>query len=102
MDCGGLPSNQKISTDTEQEAIAILSRPVYRGFKPTLDAEYLAKKHDINVSCQTMRRWMMGAKLWRARKQHIEKIYEWRPAGSRPRVDHHERCVPIGPIRPTQ
>jgi biotin operon repressor len=28
----GLPSNRKISADTEREAVAILSRPVYRGF----------------------------------------------------------------------
>jgi biotin operon repressor len=27
----GLPSNRKISADTEKEAVAILSRPVYRG-----------------------------------------------------------------------
>ena len=79
----GLPSNRKISGDTEQEAIAILSRPVYRGFGPTLAAEYLAKKHDIEVSRETLRQWMIRAKLWRARKQHIEKIHEWRPRRSR-------------------
>ena len=33
----GLPSNRKISADTEKEAVAILSRPVYRGFGPTLE-----------------------------------------------------------------
>jgi hypothetical protein len=27
----GLPSNRKISADTEQKAVAILSQPVYRG-----------------------------------------------------------------------
>ena len=79
----GLPSNRKISADTEQEAGAILSRPVYRGFGPTLAAEYLARKHDIEVSRETVRQWMIGAKLWRARKQHIEKIHEWRPRRSR-------------------
>jgi transposase len=79
----GLPSNRKISGDTEQEAVEILSRPVYRGFGPTLAAEYLAKKHDIEVSRETVRQWMTGAKLWRPRKQHIEKIHEWRPRRSR-------------------
>jgi biotin operon repressor len=62
----GLPSNRKIGADTEQEAVAILSRPVYRGFGPTLASEYLAKKHDIAVSRETVRQWMMGAKLWKA------------------------------------
>jgi hypothetical protein len=79
----GLPSNRKISADTEQEAVSILSRPVYKGFGPTLATEYLAKKHDIEVSRETVRQWMIGAKLWRARKQHVEKIHEWRPRRSR-------------------
>jgi biotin operon repressor len=79
----GLPSNRKISADTEQEAVTILSQPVYRGFGPTLAAEYLAKKHDIEVSRETVRQWMIAAKLWRARKQRIEKVHEWRPRRSR-------------------
>ena len=79
----GLPSNRKISADTEQEAITILSQPVYRGFGPTLASEYLAKKHDIAVSRETLRQWMIRAKLWRARKQHMEKVHEWRPRRSR-------------------
>jgi biotin operon repressor len=79
----GLPSNRKISADTEQEAVTILSQPVYRGFGPTLAAEYLAKKHDIEVSRETVRQWMIGAKLWRARRQRIEKVHEWRPRRSR-------------------
>ena len=79
----GLPSNRKLSADSEREAIAILSQPVYRGFGPTLAAEYLAKKHAIDVSRETVRQWMMGAKLWRARKQRIEKVHEWRPRRSR-------------------
>lgn len=79
----GLPSNRKINADTEQKVITILSQPVYRGFGPTLAAEHLGKKHDIQVSRETVRQWMIQAKLWRARKQHIEKIHEWRPRRSR-------------------
>jgi len=56
---------------------------VYRGFGPTLGAEYLAKKHKIRVSRETVRQWMIGAKLWRARKLRVEKIHEWRPRRSR-------------------
>ncbi len=79
----GLPSNRKIAVETEQEAVAILKRPVYRGFGPTLGSEYLAKKHGIEVSRETVRQWMIQAKLWRARQQHLEKIHEWRPRRSR-------------------
>ena len=63
--------------------MSILSGPVYRGFGPTLGAEYLAKKHKIRASRETVRQWMIGAKLWRARKQRVGKIHEWRPRRSR-------------------
>ena len=79
----GLPSNCRINADTEQRAVAILSQPVYGGFRPTLAAEYLAQKHAIEVSRETVRQWMIRAKLWRARKQRVEKIHEWRPRRSR-------------------
>ncbi len=79
----GLPSNRKVAVETQREAVAILARPVYRGFGPTLASEYLAKKHGIEVSRETVRRWMIEAKLWRARKQQVEKIHEWRPRRSR-------------------
>ena len=71
----GLPSNRKIGAETEQEAIAILSRAVYRGFGPTLASEYLAKEHQIEVSRETLRQWMMEAKLWHARQQPVEKVH---------------------------
>lgn len=79
----GLPSNRKVDGETQREAVAILTRPVYRGFGPTLASEYLAKKHGIAVSRETVRQWMMEAKLWRARQQRVEKIHEWRPRRSR-------------------
>jgi transposase len=79
----GTPSNRKVDDETQREAVAILTRPVYRGFGPTLASEYLAKKHGIPVSRETVRQWMMQAKLWRARKQHVEKVHAWRPRRSR-------------------
>jgi biotin operon repressor len=79
----GLPSNRQVDVETQGEAVAILSRPVYRGFGPTLASEYLAKKHNIQVSRETVRQWMIQAKLWRARQQRVEKIHAWRPRRSR-------------------
>ena len=35
----GKPSNRKIAASTEQEAVEILSAPVYQGFGPTLACE---------------------------------------------------------------
>jgi hypothetical protein len=79
----GGSSNRKIEEVTRQKAIELLSQEVYRGFGPTLASEYLAKKHDIEVSRETTRKWMVEAKLWRPRRQRMEKTHEWRPRRSR-------------------
>ena len=62
----GKPSKRRIEERIEQEAVKILSAPVYEGFGPTLAAEYLSKKHGIEASKETVRKWMIRGKLWRA------------------------------------
>src|SRR5690242_11438163 len=79
----GKPSNRKIEEKLEREAVKILSAPVYAGFGPTLAAEYLGTKHGIEVSKETVRQWMMRAKLWRGKKQKIKQVHTWRPRRSR-------------------
>src|SRR5713226_9169667 len=39
------PSQRRIEASVEKEAVKILSAEVYRGFEPTLAAEYLHKRH---------------------------------------------------------
>jgi hypothetical protein len=56
---------------------------VYQGFGPTLAAEYLNKKHDLEVGRETVRQWMLAAKLWRAQPKRVEKVHQWRARGSR-------------------
>lgn len=79
----GRPSNQRIAQSVEEEAIQILSADLYKGFGPTLASEYLADKHDIEVSKETLRQWMIRAKLWRAKEQKVKAIHVWRPRRSR-------------------
>jgi transposase len=79
----GRRSNRKLSDSTRSKAVEILSRDVYRGFGPTLAAEYLAKKHQVQVSRETLRGWMIEAKLWRAQAKRVEKVHTWRPRRSR-------------------
>jgi transposase len=75
----GKPSNRRIDASIEQEAVKILSTPVYEGFGPTLAAEYLGKKHGIEASKETVRKWMIGGKLWRADKEKLKQVHVWRP-----------------------
>ena len=79
----GRRSNRRLEEETRANAMRILSQDVYRGFGPTLAAEYLAKKHKVQVSRETLRGWMVEAKLWRAQPKHVEKVHTWRPRRSR-------------------
>jgi DNA-binding Lrp family transcriptional regulator len=79
----GKPSNRRIGEKIEKQAVKILSAPVYEGFGPTLAAEYLANKHGIKASKETVRQWMIGGKLWRAKKEKVKQVHAWRPRRSR-------------------
>ena len=79
----GRSSNRKLPAELEQRATAVLSDPVYRGFGPTLAAEYLHKQHQITVSKETLRRWMAKADLWQAGRRRVVEVHQWRPRRSR-------------------
>lgn len=79
----GEKSNRRIEEKIRQEAVKILSQEVYRGFGPTLASEYLAKRHKVSVSRETVRKWMIEAKLWRAKKERVGKVHQWRARRSR-------------------
>jgi transposase InsO family protein len=79
----GQPSNRKIEERIEQKAVKILSLPQYEGFGPTLAAEYLGQKHGIDASKETVRKWMIGGKLWQANKEKVKQVHLWRPRRSR-------------------
>ena len=77
----GKPSNRKIPVRVERKAVKLV-RAEYGDFGPTLAAEYLAERHGVRVSRETLRKWMMGAGIWRRRKQRIHQVHVWRPRRS--------------------
>jgi hypothetical protein len=79
----GRPSNRRMEESVEKTAVKILGMEVYQGFGPTLAAEYLRKKHKIEASKETVRKWMMAGKLWRAKKDKVRQVHVWRPRRSR-------------------
>jgi hypothetical protein len=79
----GRASNRRLPVEMEQRAMAVLAEPVYRGFGPTLAAEYLHQRHQITVSKETVRQWMAKAELWQAGRRRMVEIHEWRPRRSR-------------------
>ena len=78
----GRASNRKTSQADREKIIRILSQEVYRGFGPTLAAEYLAQKHGVKIGREALRQILIGAGLWRARGQKVAAVHEWRPRRS--------------------
>src|SRR5712691_3456540 len=79
----GRASNRRIEEQIERQAVQILSARVYEGFGPTLAAEYLESKHGIEASKETVRKWMMRGKLWRAKREKVKQMHCWRPRRAR-------------------
>src|SRR5580700_4553293 len=79
----GKRSNRRLEEKSQAQAMAILGQEKYRGFGPTLASEYLSRHHQITVSRETVRAWMIEARLWQSRKQKVMKIHPWRQRRSR-------------------
>lgn len=80
----GKSSNRKLGGAIRKRAMEILSDPRCHDFGPTYARDHLAKKHRIKVSKETLRRWMIEDKRWRAGKKKPEKkIHAWRERRSR-------------------
>jgi transposase len=78
----GRSSNRKIAAKIEAQAIEILKQPEWHDFGPTFAAEQLGKRHQIRVSDETVRQWMMRAGLWKSRAKKPEQVHCWRPRRS--------------------
>jgi transposase-like protein/biotin operon repressor len=74
----GRPSNRKRSQKDRDEMVRILSQEVYKGFGPTLAAEYLAKKHKLQIGREALRQLMIPAKLWPGRRRKMGDVHVWR------------------------
>ncbi len=63
----GRASNRKTSPYRKSTILALVKEH-YHEFGPTLAAEMLEERHDIYVSCECLRGWMIEAELWKPRK----------------------------------
>ncbi|MDX1984340.1 MAG: hypothetical protein SFV51_28965 [Bryobacteraceae bacterium] len=62
----GSESNRKIDEEIQKRAVELLRGEDCLGFGPTYASEYLADKHKIEASRETVRQWMRKAGLWKA------------------------------------
>ena len=62
------PSNRRMEAG-RRERVLELYQGKYGDFGPTLAVEYLRKDDGEDLSEETLRRWLMAAGLWQARRQ---------------------------------
>jgi hypothetical protein len=61
--------HQKVLLAITRCRTAALVRQNFRDFGPTLAAEALLERHGVEISRETLRKWMVGDGLWLSRKQ---------------------------------
>src|SRR3954468_6261768 len=64
----GRPSNNRFSEVLRDQAVSLV-REHYSDFGPTLAAEKLEERHDLRVSRETLRAWMIQAGIWLPRAE---------------------------------
>jgi hypothetical protein len=64
----GRASNNQLGVGLRDYALELV-RQNYRDFGPTLAAEALLERHELEVSRETLRKWMIEDGLWLSRKQ---------------------------------
>jgi len=77
----GRESNRKIPQELKDRVIE-LYRQSYEGFGPTLAQEKLTERDGISISDETLRRWLIGAELWK-KKRKGRQHRQWRPRKDR-------------------
>jgi len=83
----GRPSNRKTPEGVKRRAVELYQEKkhakLWHDYGPTLAAEELAEQHGIAISRETLRRWLIEAKLWRRRQAQVEQAHVWRARRAR-------------------
>ena len=71
----GRPSNRRLSSELRRKALATV-RSQYEDFGPTLAHEKLTELHDLRLSVETLRHWMVEDGLWTPRARREPRIQQ--------------------------
>jgi transposase len=73
----GKQSNRAYSQIKKDEVLTII-KAHYSDFAPKLASEYLLERHQIKIGKETVRKWMIEADLWKAKKTKARVVYQLR------------------------
>lgn len=71
----GKPSNRSYPAALRAQVIELI-RQHYEDFGPTLAAEKLLERHQLDLGVETVRRWMMADGLWKDRRQRLKPVHQ--------------------------
>ncbi|WP_419198151.1 helix-turn-helix domain-containing protein [Novosphingobium resinovorum] len=71
----GRPSNRSFTAEFRTRVVDLV-RENYSDFGPTLAAEYLAERHKITISHETLRKWMIAEGFWKDRDARRPRPYQ--------------------------
>jgi transposase len=74
----GQPSNRRYPAELRHKALGLV-REHYHDFGPTFAAEKLAEHHDLRISHETLRQWMIQDGLWLTRPERKKRVHQPRP-----------------------
>ncbi len=72
----GKASNRRCEKSFKEKVLGKYQQR-YEGFGPTLACEKLSEKEKIEVSRETLRKWLIAEGLWKKRR-HISEHHKWR------------------------
>lgn len=78
----GRPSNRRVDEKIRGRAMEIVKSADWQDFKPTFASEQLAKRHQIRVSKETVRQWMIAEGIWQSKGRKVKEVHQWRPRRS--------------------
>jgi transposase-like protein len=83
----GKRSNRKVPEELKRRAVQLYRQKkqarLWHDYGPTLASEELAERHGIHISRETLRHWLIEAKLWRPRRARVERAHVWRARRAR-------------------
>lgn len=71
----GKPSNRRYAEHLKEYALFLIKRH-YGDFGPTLASEKLKECHDIKISTEALRQWMIESGLWVTRKEKGKQVHQ--------------------------
>lgn len=73
----GQPGNHRIEASKKLRAIELI-RQHYSDFGPTLACEKLVERHELTVSRETLRQWMIACGLWVPKRPQQKPVFQMR------------------------